>query len=113
MTQTQRTLTLAGNRARGKKKRNGGNDDSQTDGDIPHRPQHQRRNDQKRSGADLDAQHFDGQQTERQYHSHEQDRIADHVHDGVDRIAMRIRVIRKLALEIVSHAEFTRREPLP
>ena len=53
-------------------------------------------------GADLDAEHFDGQQTERQYHSHEQDRIADDVQTEIE-IRDGIRVIRKLALEITVH----------
>jgi len=44
------------------------------------------------------------EKAERQHHSHEKDRIADHMHNGVDSIAMCVRVIAELAMEIVSHA---------
>ena len=45
--------------------------------------------------------------------SHEQDRIADHMHDGVDSIAMRVRVIAELAMEIVSHADLRGANAVP
>ena len=46
---------MTGNRTGGKKQGNGGSNDSQTDSDVPRRPQDERRNDQKWRGTNFNA----------------------------------------------------------